>query len=380
MIYMDHNATTPVLPSVRDAMILYLGGAYGNPSSAHKAGQLAREGVEKARAIIASAIGAKPEEIHFTSGGTEANNLAILGCRPGAEGRLPPVAVSAVEHHSIMRTLARRRHARLTGILPVNRGGKLLEGALESARGMDDGPVLVSVIHGNNETGNLLDVKKVAEVLQEDRFYLHTDAVQTFGKIPINVDDLGVDMLSMSAHKINGPKGVGALYVRDRVAMNPLITGGHQERDLRAGTENVPGIVGFGRAVEIAMKLMVQRRAALAHLTLYLANGICRDIHDVLINSYLHDSLNIGNTVNVSFAGVDGEAVVMMMDQRDICISQGAACESGVPEPSHVLKAMGRTDEEASGGIRFSLGRSNTEHQVDEVVGALVDAIEILRS
>lgn len=379
MIYMDHNATTPVLSSVQEAMKPYWGAAFGNASSAHRAGHLAREGVERARRIIAEAIGAKRAEIYFTSGGTESNNFALLGCRPG--GKFPALAVSAIEHHSVLRTAEWTRDKRLASVLPVDRRGNVVFDALH---GMVDAltadtPIVVSVMYGNNETGNVGNLEDLAPSLSARRFYLHTDAVQAFGKIPIHVDDLGVDMLSMSAHKINGPKGVGALYVRDRVEMYPLICGGHQERDGRAGTENVPGIVGFGRAVEIAMNGIRGRRDRLTRLTLHLANSICRNIPDVVINSYLVEKENIGNTLNVTFKGVDGEAVVMMMDQRDICISQGAACESGVPEPSHVLKAMGRTDEEASGGIRFSLGRGNTEVGVDAAVAVLVEVIDELR-
>ena len=373
MIYMDHNATTPILPVAVKAMMRWLTAKYGNASSAHSMGQEARDAVELARSTIAYLIGAKTEEIYFTSGGTEADNWAILGSYTFRVG----IMVSAIEHHAVLKASRRIKYPYRV-ILPVDGTGRLsiphLKGELNSR---EKGRYMISVMHANNETGMIQPIKKVSELAHEHNDIVHTDAIQAFGKFPVNVKDLDVDMMSISAHKIGGPKGVGALYVKKLTAISPFITGGHQERDMRAGTENVAGIVGFAAAaqwcyenMDILGDYLIMRKK--------LLDGITSQLDDVKLNTVLLDH-SIANTLNLGFKGVDSEALVMLLDQEGICVSNGAACESGVSEPSHVLMAMGRSPGEARSAIRFSLGHTNTVEEVDIVVEAVVRLVKMLR-
>ncbi len=385
MIYMDHNATTPLSPRVLNKMMAYMTEKYGNPSSAHGAGAFARKGVEEARESIAVFIGAEPEEIHFTSGGTESNNLALRGfvawqAHKGNQNQRPPVVITPDAHHSVLRTTQRVALANWpVWTLSLGNTGAIDLEEISRIRADTPGPIFLSVMHANNETGNMVHLEKLFQAVKDDlnyMVYIHVDACQTFGKVPIDVDQMGIDMLSMSAHKIYGPKGVGALYVREGVSILPIQTGGHQEGGLRAGTENVAGIVGFGAAASQASEEMSQEATRIDALRQMLYERIERDIPDITINTYFP---SLYNTLNVSFQGVDAEALVMLLDQHDICVSQGSACEAGAPEPSHVLKAMHVSDEEANSAIRFSLGRGNTEEEVDLVISALIECLEELR-
>lgn len=379
MIYMDHNATTPMLPSVLKAMQPWQTHQYGNASSAHGRGHEAREAVEKARGLIATALGAERREIFFTSGGTEADNWALQGCVYAEDG--PEVIItSAIEHHAILNTCKRLAPGVETRIIGVDESGRLdLDKLFEEFNNISisDRSTLVSIMHANNETGTIQSVGAVAFKAHQRGMIVHSDACQTFGKIPFTVDDLGVDMLSISAHKIGGPKGVGALYVKRGTPLVPMISGGHQEFDMRAGTENVAGIVGFGAAAEWAWKNYEQYGKICGALRGSLIRGILTVLPGVRTNGDTNQS--IPNTVNLSFKGVDSEALVMLLDQQGIAVSNGAACESGLSEPSHVLMAMGRSEEDARSAIRFSLGYGNSHEEIVEVVAALATVVPQLR-
>lgn len=387
MIYMDHNATTPVSPEVMAEMYPYFMVRHGNPSSNHVFGRVAREAVEKARGIIADAIGARASEIYFTSGGTEANNMALRGAILYDSN----VFISPIEHHSILRTIAAMRAIPSPSFVNLSYVDVLNKGQLDFAdfaeKMQPQSPSLVSIMLANNETGNLIDVKRAVEMAKaaNESVIFHTDAVQAFGKIPINVDGLGVDMMTISGHKINAPKGIGALYVREGTKINPLLEGGHQERDMRAGTENVAGIVGFGKAAEMALENGYQKNKEYTCLARYLMERIYEHIEGVRVNTNCGIPLeftrkySIGNTINLSFPGVDGEALCMMLDLHGICVSHGAACEAGQSEPSHVLKAMGQSDQEAQEAVRISLGLRNTYGDMDEVAAVLSGVIAEMR-
>ena len=371
---MDHNATTPLHPEVLEAMMPFLEDYHGNPSSLHQAGREARCAVEDAREFIAASIGAEPDEIIFTSGGTEADNLAIKGFY-AANDNLHCLATSKIEHPAVLRpceSLKRRLHnviymdVEWNGIINVS---KLFF--------LKDSKSLCSLMHANNETGNIQPIREAAKICEKYGIILHVDAVQSFGKIPILVGDLGADMLSLSAHKIYGPKGIGALYVRKGIKIAPLLQGGHQEHDLRAGTENVAGIVGFGKAVQIAMRDMTKESGKLLYLRDNLMSYIAKNIKDIIFNTDYNSCLP--NTVNVSFLGVESDVVLMMLDQHGIQASNGSACESGSVQPSHVLKAMKRSDEVARGAIRFSLGRENTQEHIDYLLEILPGIISAIR-
>jgi len=377
MIYMDHNATTPILPSVLSAMQPWLTYEFGNASSAHGMGHEAREAVEKARGLIAKALGAERREIFFTSGGTEADNWALQGSLYAEDG--PEVIVtSAIEHHAILKTCERLAPGVETRIVGVGDSGRLDVAALgREFELLSDRRLLVSVMHANNETGTIQPIPEVAFTAHQIGAIVHSDACQTFGKIPFTVDDLGVDMLTISAHKIGGPKGVGALYVRHGTPLVPMISGGHQEFDMRAGTENVAGIVGFGAAVQGASEHYRHYGEICGALARSLVGGVLNALDGVRRNG--HPKQCIPNTVNLSFKGVDSEALVLLLDQQCIAVSNGAACESGLSEPSHVLMAMGRSEEDAMSAIRFSLGYGNSYEDIVEVVAALGTIIPTLR-
>jgi cysteine desulfurase len=372
MIYFDHNATTPLRPEVRDAMGPYLDEEFGNPSSLHGPGRRAREAVEGRRQQIALCLGCDPGEVHFTSGGTEADNWALRGMagrRPGA------VVVSAVEHHAVVHTaeaMARGGHDVIT--VAVDTDGRLdpdrvLAAATDAA--------VVSVILANNETGTLQPVAEIGAGLRRRGIPLHVDAVQAFGKVPVRVDDLKADLVSLSAHKINGPKGVGALYVRRDTAIDPWQTGGGHEQGLRAGTENVAAIVGFGAAAALRQAELAVDSACLRRLRDRLQDGLHEAIGDMVVNGSVEHRLS--NTLNASFRGVEAEAVLLGLDLEGICASSGSACAEGATEPSHVLLAMGLEPRLAASAVRFSLGWGNDESQVDRVVTVLPGIVARLR-
>jgi len=379
-IYLDHNATTPVDPAVLEAMLPYLRDAYGNASSVHELGRAAREAVEKARAQVARLLGAEPREIVFTSGGTEADNQAIRGVLELArtpEGRPGHVVTSAIEHPAVLNTcqyVAKRGHA--ATYLAVDTTGRVK--LAEVAPAFTPETVLVSVMLANNEIGTLQPVREVARLAHEKGIPVHTDAVQALGRVPVDVDDLGVDLLTISSHKIYGPKGTGALYVRRGTRIAPLLHGGHHENRRRAGTENVPGIVGFGRACELAGERLAEVAAHEARLRDRLQQGILARVPHVQVNGHLTERLP--NTLNVGFMFVEGEGLLMNLDLEGIAVSTGSACSSGDLKPSHVLLALGLDHAAAHGTLRFSLGRSNTEVEIDATIDAVARVVERVRA
>jgi cysteine desulfurase len=377
-IYLDHNATTPLLPAVVDRMTAVLRDEFGNPSSVHHFGQQAKAVLDEARTDVANLISAEPSEVLFTSGGTEADNIAIRGAAEALEaaGRRHLVA-SAIEHEAVLNTLkALARRGWRTTLLPVDQSGILSPAALRDA--LADDTAVVSVMHANNEIGTIQPIAELARVAHERGALFHTDAVQSAGKIAINVKTLGVDMLSMSAHKFYGPKGVGALWIRRGLRVSPIVTGGRQERGRRAGTENVAGIVGMGVAARIASGKMEDEGRRLSALRDRLESGILRSVPGTAVNGSA--VARVPNTTNISFDRVEAESLLIGLDLQGIAVSTGSACSSGTLEPSHVLKAMGFNAHRTQNSIRFSLGAANTEAEVDRVIAVLPGIVEKLRS
>lgn len=377
-IYLDHNATTPVDPRVIDAMARVLGEEFGNPSSVHHFGQQAKARVDQARTAVAGLVGADPAEIVFTSGGTEADNLAIRGAAEALDptGRRHLVT-SGIEHEAVLRTVAAltRRGWQAT-VLAVDASGIVTPGALREA--LSPSTALVSLMHANNEIGTVQPVAELAALAHEHGALFHTDAVQSTGKIPVDVHALGVDLLSMSAHKFYGPKGVGALWIRRGTRLVPTLTGGRHERNRRAGTENVPGIVGMGVAAELARATMGAASAALAALRDRLEARILAEVPHATLNGAI--APRVPNTTNISFDGVEAESLLIALDLEGVAVSTGSACSSGTLEPSHVLKAMGLSAHRTQSSIRFSVGAGNTEAQIDRVAALLPRVVEKLRS
>jgi len=375
-IYLDHAATTPLRAEVLEAMLPYFSHTYGNASSVHAFGRRAREAVEDARAAVARAIGAAPDEIYFTSGGTESDNLALQGVRRAGRRKGKHLITSAIEHHAVLNCARHLEEGgrRLT-VLPVDAHGIVDLQALRDAITQDT--ILVSVMLANNETGTLQPLRQIAEIAAQKGAAVHTDAVQAVGKIPVNVDELGVDLLSLSGHKVYGPKGIGALYVRKEVRLEPLLFGGHHERGKRPGTENVPAIVGLGTALRLAEEEREQVSARLAGLRDRLQQQIEQSIEDTRLNG--HPEKRLPNILDLSFEYVEGESLLLLLDGEGVAVSTGSACTSGSLEPSHVLTAMGIDPVVAHGSLRFSLGRDNTEQQIDRVVKSLVGIVDRLR-
>jgi cysteine desulfurase len=378
--YFDHNATTPVAPEVIEAMSKALQSGFGNASSIHAEGQNARQLLERTRRQISAYIGASASEIVFTSGGTESNNLAILGLVRNAPGPEKHVITTAIEHPSVLepyRELAGEGVA--VTYIPVGRSGAVVPD--EIRREIRPETVLISVMHANNETGVVQPVAEIASLVRDVRnsgrkIYMHSDGVQALGKVPVSIATLGVDLYSMSAHKINAPKGIGALYVRKDVPLRGVQFGGRHERERRAGTENVPGAIAFGRAIELVSAAPIWHK--LGRLRDRFEQTILGRTHGVEVNGA--PACRLPNTSNLYFPGVDGEALVIALDLKGFAVSSGAACSSGSVEPSHVLLAMGRPKQEARQCVRFSLGRYNTEEQVDALVEAVVASLAQLRA
>jgi cysteine desulfurase len=376
-IYLDHNATTPLGPEVLGAMMPFLQEAYGNPSSIHRLGQEAKKGIEEAREKLASLIHARPMEIVFTGGGTEADNLAIRGVACNNRDRGRHVITSSIEHHAVLNSC---QHLERNGFdvtyLPVDSCGWIDPDHVSKAVRPDT--ILITLMHSNNEVGTLQPVKEIARVAQRYGIFFHTDAIQSIGRVPVDVQSLGMDLLSLSAHKIYGPKGVGALYIRNGVKIEPQVHGGHHEMNRRAGTENVAGIVGFGKAAELAAVEMGESQERIRGLRDQLWEKIQHRIDDVRLNG--HPVGRLPNTLNVSFEFVEGESIVISLDLHGIAASTGSACTSGALEPSHVLTAMGLSPAAAQGSMRFSLGKETTREEVDQTVGALAAVVTRLRS
>jgi cysteine desulfurase len=377
-IYLDHNATTPLHAAAAEAMVAALREDFGNPSSVHYFGQRAKGAVDHARSAVAALMGAEPSDVVFTSGGTESDNLAIRGAAEALErtGRVHLVA-SAIEHEAVLNTLkALARRGWETTLLPVGDDGLVSPDALRVA--LTDHTALVSVMHANNEIGTVQAVAELARLTHERGALFHTDAVQSAGKIPVDVKALGVDMLSISAHKFYGPKGIGALWMRRGLRLLPVLTGGKQERNRRAGTENVPGIVGMGAAATIARGKMADEAARLATLRDRLEEGILRAVPATAVNGAR--APRVPNTTNISFDRVEAESLLIALDLEGIAVSTGSACSSGTLEPSHVLKAMGFPAHRTQNSIRFSLGSANTEAEIDRVIAVLPGIVEKLRA
>jgi cysteine desulfurase len=381
-VYLDYNATTPVDPAVLEAMLPILGENFGNAGSVHSAGQRARAAIDSARESVAALIGAKLNEVVFTSGGTEADNLAVFGTVAASTKPRKHVITTAIEHHAILHSCEElaRQGVEVT-VVPVGRGrdsqGIVDPEAIRQA--LRPETVLISVMHANNELGTIQSIEEIARIAAEAEVCFHSDAVQSAGKIPLDVTRLGVDLLSISAHKFCGPKGVGALYVRSGRHIAPRSWGGHAERDRRAGTENVPGIVGLGKAAELARKLLAEDGSRISTLRDRLENALLERIPNVLING--DRTRRVPNTLNVSFPGAGGEALLIALDLQGIACSTGAACSSGSTEPSHVLLAAGLSHDDARSSLRFSLGRPTTSGEVDraiEVTPAVVERIRAL--
>jgi cysteine desulfurase len=375
--YLDHNATTPVHPAVADAMSAVLRDAFGNPSSVHQFGQRAKTLVDDARSSIAELIAAEPSEIVFTSGGTESDNFAIRGVFDAHEptGRVHLIATS-IEHEAVLNTLgALRRRGAKTTLLPVGEDGIVSLEALE--RALTGETALVSVMHANNEIGTIQPVGDLASLAHARGALFHTDAVQSIGKIPVNVRELGVDLLSLSAHKFNGPKGVGVLWIKRGTRLHAAMTGGKHERNRRAGTENVSGIVGLGVAARLA-RTKVADADRVAALRDRLERGILATVPQTKVNGA--PGARVPNTSNISFEGVEAESLLIALDLEGIAVSTGSACTSGSLEPSHVLRAMGLPPHRTQNSIRFSLGEGNTQEQIDYVLTALPRIVEKLRS
>ena len=366
--YFDHNATTPVAPEVVAAVAEALASTFGNASSVHAYGQRAKAAIDEARTSVATLIGAEPAEIVFTAGGTEADNFALRGAAEALELRgRKRLVTSTIEHEAVLNTcrhLARRGYEWAT--VPVTTDGVVTTAALEGV--LTPETAIVSVMHANNEIGTIQPIGVL----------FHTDAVQTVGKVPVDVRALGVDLLALSAHKFNGPKGVGALWIRRGVRLAPILTGGRHERNRRAGTENVASIVGLGVAARLALRHLSDEAARLEALRHRLERGILSTVHGTVVNGGA--VARVPNTTNISFTGVEAESLLIALDLEGVAVSTGSACSSGSLEPSHVLKAMHLPTGRAHNAIRFSLGAGNTTEQVDRVVGLLPPVVEKLRS
>ncbi len=378
-IYMDHSATTPTDKAVVEAMLPYFSEVYGNASSIHSVGQEAKFALEQARENIAKLIGASPKEIIFTSGGTEADNQAIISFLEKNDQKGKHLITSAIEHHAILDTckyLEKKGYE--LSILPVNHDGYVELTTLQDALRPDT--VLVSIMHANNEIGTIQNIKELAEIAHANGSFFHTDAVQTVGKIPIDVKKLGIDMLSLSAHKFYGPKGVGALYVKRGLRIGSFLHGGSQERNRRASTENIPAIVGLAKAAILAFDDQEQEVKRLLSLTEKLITGILANVPESRLTGEQNPAKRLPGLVSFCFDYVEGESILLMLDSFGIKGSSGSACTSGSLEPSHVLLAIGIPIEVAHGSLRLSLGHSTTEEDVEHVVNVLPGILKTLRS
>ncbi|MCL0057626.1 cysteine desulfurase NifS [Dehalococcoidales bacterium] len=376
-IYLDYAATTPTHPEVVKAMLPYFTELFGNPSSVYSYGQEAKEAIEEARVKVADLIGARSGELVFTSGGTEADNFAIMGVAYANESKGNHIVTTLIEHAAVINTckFLEKRGFKVT-YLPVDEWG--LVNPDEVRRAITDKTILVSVMHANNEMGTIEPIAEIGKIVREAGIYFHTDAVQTAGHIPVDVNELGVDLLSMSAHRLYGPKGVGALYIRKGTKLVRIMHGGEQERWRRATTENVPGIVGFGRAAELAQQEMSEDTKRLTYLRDKLIKGLLERIDHIRLNG--HPTKRLPNNVNVSIDFIEGEAMLLNLDLEGICASTSSACASSSLKPSHVLLALGLSPERVHGSLRFTLGKWTTEEEIGQVVEVLPRVVARLRA
>jgi len=377
-IYLDNNSTTRVDQKVLEAMLPYFSEHYANPSSTHKMGQQAKLALEKARSEVANFINAKPEEIIFTSSGTEANNLAIIGVSKALMGKGNHIIISSIEHSSVLHSLdltEKWQMGKVT-LLPVNHYGLIDPDDLKHA--IQNNTILVSIMHSNNEIGTIQPIRELCEIAHQRGVCFHTDAVASAGKTVLDVIELGVDLLTLSAHKVHGPKGVGALYIKENTPIENIVHGGHQEHGIRPGTENIIGIVGFGKAATLAeQKLKSDDMKKIETLRNYLEVSIKNRIPEIKVNG--HPLQRLCNTLNISVAYVEGEALLMNLDLEGIAVAAGSACSAGKSEPPRTLKAMGVEDKYINCPIRFSLDQSNTKEEIDYTIETLVKIVERLR-
>jgi cysteine desulfurase len=374
LVYMDHSATTAVDPAVTEAMLPYFSEKYGNPSSLYSIGRQSRKAVEEARQKVADLIGAKKEEIIFTGSGTESDNLAIKGIALKNRNRGDHIITSSIEHHAVLHTCKYlEKNGFKVTYLPVSKEGLVDPDDVEKA--ITPQTILITIMHANNEIGTIQPIEEIGRIAKEKNIPFHTDAVQTVGKIPVNVDALGVSLLSMSAHKLYGPKGMGALYLRKGTLVEPQMHGGGHERNIRSSTENVPGIVGFGKACELA-KSHLPDEANLATLRDSLIKGVL-EINDSYLNG--HPTKRLPGNANFRFSYIEGESMILNLDMKGVAASTGSACSSTSLEPSHVLLAIGLRPEGSHGSLRFTLGRENTQEDVDHVISILPEIVNKLR-
>ena len=375
-IYLDHNATTPVASDVSDAVDTAQRQLFGNPSSIHGVGQAAKTELDDARAAVANLIGAEPTQIVFTTGGSEADNLALRGV-VGSQSSRRHLVATAIEHEAVLNTLkALERTGWQITLVHVDHTGVVDPAAIEEA--LTDKTALVSVMHANNEIGTIQPVAELAPLVHARGALLHTDAVQSAGKLPVDVHALGVDLLSLSGHKFNGPKGVGALWVRRGITLRSQLTGGKQERGRRAGTENVPGLVGLGVAARLALRKQTSDAARLTALRNRLEGGILTSVSGTRVNG--DPARRVANTSNISFDGVEAESLLIALDLEGVAVSTGSACSSGTLSPSHVLRAMGFSPHRTQNSIRFSLGLGNSAEEIDRVLELLPGIVSRLRA
>ena len=376
-IYVDNAATTKMNAAVAEEMIPFMTEFYGNPSSIYLEGREAKRAVEKSREQVAKAISAEPKEIYFTGSGTEADNWAVRSAASAYSNKGKHIITSSVEHHAVLHTCQDlEKQGYEVTYLPVDEYGRVSVEDLRNSIRPDT--ILVSIMFANNEIGTIMPVKEIGAVCRENGVLFHTDAVQAIGMCEINVEELNIDMLSLTAHKFHGPKGAGALYVRQGVKLTPFITGGAQERGKRAATENVPGIVGLGKAIELAAENIPERQKKLSELRDYYIEKVLNKIPYSRLNGHPKDRLP-GNA-NISFQFIEGEGMLRRLDIKGISASSGSACTSGSLDPSHVLLAIGLKHEEAHGSLRVSFDETNTKEQVDYIVDELADIIELLRN
>jgi len=375
-VYMDHAATTYTKQEVLEEMLPYFKEVYGNPSSVHGFGREARKAVDLARERTAAALNASPEEIYFTSGGTEADNWAIKGVAWANKERGNHIITTSIEHHAVLHTC---QYLEKMGFevtyLPVDSYGLVYPEQVKEA--ITDKTILISVMFANNEIGTIEPIKEIGQIARERGIYFHTDAVQAVGHIPVDVKEMNIDLLSLSAHKFYGPKGVGALYIRKGVKLHPFIHGGAQERNRRAGTENLPGIVGLGKAIELAVSNLEESSKRLTAMRDRLISGVLNTIENVRLNG--HPTKRLPGNANFSFEFIEGESLLLSLDMKGIAASSGSACTSGSLDPSHVLLAIGLPHEIAHGSLRLTLGDDNTDEDIDYVLEVLPDIVQRLR-
>jgi len=377
LIYLDHAATTPLHPEVLEAMMPYLTDRFANPSTLYSFGTQTKQSVEDARARVAALIGSQPSEIYFTSGATESDNWAVVGTALANESKGRHIITSAIEHHAVMETceFQEKRGYQITYV-PVDSDGLIKPEDVRKA--ITGQTILITIMHANNEIGVIEPVAEIGAIAREKGILFHTDATQSVGKVPVGVKQLNCDLLSLSAHKMYGPKGVGALYIRKGVRILPYLHGGGQENKKRAGTHNVPGIIGLGKAAEIAQAMMADEAARLTKMRDWLIERILTTIPDSRLNG--HPTKRLPNNVNVSIEGVEGESMILSLDMFGICVSSGSACTSGSLEASHVLLGIGLSHELAHGSLRLTLGRDTTQEHLDKVMKVLPGIVNRLRT